>query len=167
MEGFDVDAYYTAIDHERQHRQLTWAGLVRELNAPFAHRPDIPPIAASTITGMRFRGGLNGNIVVHVLMWLGQTPEDFTPGHPVAGTALPPLTPGRLPRWDAEALHRAVDQRRQQHGLTWVGLATELGPFFTPATLRSVRKGVGFPHVMKLLAWLDRPAGDFVVNVAV
>jgi hypothetical protein len=80
--GFDVEMYFSALDEERDRRGLTWAALTRELNAPFAHRPDIPPIASSTLTGMRAKGGLNGNTVVHTMMWLRRAPEEFTPGHP-------------------------------------------------------------------------------------
>lgn len=164
--GFDIERYFAAVDQERTSRGLTWAGLTRELNAVFAHRPDIPPIASSSLTGMRSRGGLNGNIVVHTLMWMGRTPEEFTAGHPVSGAPLPSLKAGCLPRWDGAALFGALDEQRLERGLTWVALAREVGGY-TPPMLKTVRTGVGFPGVMRLLAWLHRPAADFVVNVPV
>ncbi|HUS62070.1 MAG TPA: hypothetical protein VMY34_07720 [Acidimicrobiales bacterium] len=173
---FDIEQYFAAVDHERSRRGLTWAALTRELNAPFSHRPDIPPISASTLTGMRNRGGLNGNIVVHTLMWLGRTPEDFTPGHPVSGAPLPSLEPGCLPRWDGEALYAAVDAKRAELGLTWAGAARDIGvfehdgrtyPLYTPAMLRTLRSIVGFPRAMDLLAWLHQAAATFVINVKV
>ncbi len=164
--SFDVAAFYAALDKERQARGLSWAALTRELNAVFVHRPDIPPISTSTLTGMRNKGGFNGNWVVHTMMWLGRTPEEFTPGHRVPGSPLPRLQHGFLPRWDGGALFAALDARRAERGLSWPGAAQEIGGC-TAATLRSVQRGVGFPMVMSLLAWLERPASDFVVNVQV
>lgn len=164
--SFDVAAYNAALDTERQARGLSWAALTRELNAVFAHRRDIHPISASTLTGMTNKGGLNGNIVVHTLMWLGRTPEEFTPGHRVPGSPLPQLQQGSLPRWNGEALFAALDALRAERGLTWAGAAREIGGY-TAVTLRSVQRGVGFPSVMRLLGWLERPAADFVINVPV
>ena len=166
MDGFDVERYFDVLDQEREARGLSWAALTRELNAPFAHRRDIPPISASTLTGMRGRAGLNGNIVVHTLMWLRACPEDFAPDHPVHGVALPELEAGHLPRWDSEALVRAVDDKRRSQDLTWSALAERVGGA-TPGTLKGMRQGVGFPLVMRVLAWLQRPSADFVVNVRV
>lgn len=164
--SFDVAAFYAALDKERQARGLSWAALTRELNAVFAHRRDIPPISASTLTGMTMKGGLAGNWVVHTLMWLGRTPEEFAPGHPVPGSPLPRLRQGSLPRWNGEALLAALDARRVERALTWAEAAREIGGY-TAGTLRSVRRGVMFPMVMRLLAWLERPAADFVTNVPV
>ena len=166
MPGFDVDRYFEALDTERQRRGLTWAAVTRELNAPFAHRPDIHPISGSTLTGMRGRASLNGNIVVHTLMWLRRTPEEFTDGHPVAPKALPELAPRHLPRWDTEHLFAALDEQRRDQGRTWTELAAAVGDV-TPEMLKGLRRQVGFPRVMGVLAWLDRPAADFVVNVPV
>lgn len=163
---FDIAAYFDALDQARDRRGLTWAALTRELNDPFAHRPDIPPIATSTLTGMIKRGGLNGNTVVHTLMWMGRSPEEFTPGHPVRGVRLPTLQPRFLPRWAAADLAAAVDAQRKSQGLTWTAAAADIDGY-TTNMLRNVERSLGFPQVMGLLAWLGRPAADFVVNVAV
>lgn len=160
--------YFLALDEERVKRGLTWAALTRELNAPFAHRPDIPPIAASTLTGMRAKGGLNGNTVVHTMMWLRRAPEDFAPGHPVTPKPLPRLSRGFLPRWDSAALLSAVDAQRVARSLTWVDAAQKVndhGGRYSAGSLRNLK--VGFPHVMAVLAWLKRPAAEFVLNVPV
>lgn len=168
MSGFDVEMYFLALDEERVKRGLTWAALTRELNAPFAHRPDIPPIATSTVTGMRAKGGLNGNTVVHTMMWLGRAPEDFAPGHPVAPKPLPRLRKGFLPRWDTTALLSVVDAQRADQKLTWTEAAQKVGEHggrYSAGSLRNLK--AGFPHVMGVLAWLQRPAADFVINVPV
>ena len=163
---FDIAVYFDALDRERAMRGLTWAALTRELNAPFAHRRDIHPIAASTLTGMKSRGGLNANIVVHTLMWMGRTPEEFTTHHPVEGRALPLLVDGHLPRWNTRLLVADVGALSAARSLTRAAAAAEIGGY-TAGTLKNVERGVGFPHVMGLLAWLGRPAADYVVNVAV
>jgi len=163
---FDVDRYFEALDAERERRGLSWAALTRELNAPFSHRPDIHPISTSTITGLRGRASLNGNIVVHTLMWLRRSPEEFVDGHPVEPRPLPQLEAGRLPRWNTESLYDALDQQRDMRGLAWTEAAAQVGEF-TPEMLKSLRKSVGFPRVMRVLAWLQRPAADFVVNLPV
>lgn len=166
MTDFDIGAYFGALDTERIRRGLTWAGLTRELNAPFAHRPDIHPISSSTITGMRSRGSLNGNIVVHTLMWLRRAPEEFMIDHPVEPGSLPELEVGHLRRWDTVALYETIDARRDALQLSWSKVAVEVGGF-TSETLRSLRNSVGFPRVMRVLGWLRRPAAEFVLNLPV
>jgi hypothetical protein len=166
--GFDVHEYFLAVDAARQQRGLSWAGLTRELNAPFAHRADIPPIAASSLSGMRAKGGLNGNIVVHTLMWLGRAPEEFTQDHPVAAHPLPPLVMGYLPRWNTPELRSAIETQRRSEGLTWQQAVERVwaqGGLYSAGSLRNT--SVGFPAVMGVLAWLERPAADFVHNVRV
>ena len=165
MTSFDAPRYYEEVDAERRRRGLTWAGLARELNAPFAHRPDIPPISPSTISRVRERASLNGNIVVHTLMWLRRAPEEFIMGHPVNAAPLPELTAGFLPRWDTAALFAAIEAKRRLDGLGWADVARQVG--LPPEVVRAFRKSAGFPGVMRVLAWLDRAAADFVVNVPV
>jgi hypothetical protein len=166
MDGFDVERYFGVLNDQRERLGLSWSALTRELNAPFAHRPNIPPISTSTLTGMRSRSELNGNIVVHTMMWLRVCPEDFAPDHQVEGVPLPELRRGCLPRWDSEALFEALDSERRSKSLPWAALAEQIRGS-SPAVLKSLRRGVGFPLVMPVLAWLGRPAADFVVNVPV
>jgi len=46
--------------------------------------------------------------------------------------------------------------------MTWRQVADEIGGF-TPGMLTGLAKArhVGFPRVMRLVAWLDRPAASF------
>ena len=62
--NFDVAAFFSALDEERQARDLSSAQLTGERNYRIAHRKDIRPISASTLTGMCKKQTLNGNIVV-------------------------------------------------------------------------------------------------------
>jgi transcriptional regulator with XRE-family HTH domain len=166
---FDIAAFHEALDAARQQRGLTWTALARELNASFAHRRDIPPISAGTLSGMAKRSGLNGNIVMTALRWLGRSPESFVSGQ--AGAAaevpIPDAGPGHLLRWDGPALYAAVDARRQELGLSWAELAERIGA--VPAQLKWLARnyGAGFPWVMRVTTWLEQPAAEFMIDVPV
>jgi len=159
-------ALYAALDEQRRARGLTWAGATREINRPVA-RPVLHPISVSSVTGTRNGRGAEGNIVLQMLLWLDRTPESFVPDHPVPSTPdkiLPQPRSDRRLRWDVPALHAALNQRRQEQVMTWTQVADEVGGF-TPAMLTGLAQArhVGFPRVMRLVAWLDRPAASFTV----
>jgi hypothetical protein len=163
---FDMAALHEALDEQRRARGLTWAGATREINRPDA-RPVLHPISVSSVTGTRHGRGGEGNIVLQVLLWLDRTPESFVPGHPAPVTPdklLRQPPPDRRLRWDVPALHAALDDRRRERGLTWKQAAAEIAGF-TPGMLTGLAKGrhVVFPPVMRLVAWLDRPAASFTV----
>ena len=166
LEDFDIAALYAALDEQRQARGLTWAGATREINRPEA-RPVLHPISVSSVTGTRNGRGGEGNIVLQMLLWLDRTPESFVPDHPAPSTPdklLPQPPPDRRLRWDVPALHAALNEKRQERGMTWKQIADEIGGF-TPAMLTGLAKArhIGFPRVMRLVIWLDRPAASFTV----
>jgi Helix-turn-helix len=104
---------------------------------------------------------------LQLLLWLHRTPESFVPGHPSPVTPdkiLPEPSPDRRLRWDVPALHAALNQKRQERGMTWKQVADEIGGC-TPATLTGLATGrhISFPQAMRLVAWLDRPAVSFTV----
>jgi hypothetical protein len=99
-----------------------------------------------------------------MLLWLGRTPESFAPVRAQADDAacrLPELSRGQILRWDTKALFHALDARRRERGIAWVDVATKVR--FTPGMLRNLARGgrIGFPRVMRLVRWLDRPAVTF------
>jgi hypothetical protein len=61
------------------------------------------------------------------------------------------------------AIAAALDAARLERGRTWVQVAQEIGGV-NRASLTNLRKGgrAAFPHVMRIVGWLDRPAADFV-----
>ena len=63
---------------------------------------------------------------------------------------------------------RALDAARLERGRTWVQVAQEIGTV-SPASLTHLQKGgrTAFPHVMRMVRWLDRPAADFVRTSAI
>ena len=103
--------------------------------------------------------------MLQMLLWLGRAPESFVCGveNAEAGTyKLEEPGPGRILRWDAKALYSALNARRQAGGMTWGMVAQEVGGF-TPGMLTRLAKGgrVGFPGVMRIVRWLERPAAAF------
>jgi transcriptional regulator with XRE-family HTH domain len=65
-------------------------------------------------------------------------------------------------QFDQVRFYEAVDRRRQEQGLSWRQLAAELS--LSPSTFSRLSQGRR-PDVdtfVKVLAWLDRPATDFV-----
>ena len=69
---------------------------------------------------------------------------------------------GQILRWDTHALFTALDEQRRERQLTWTEVAREVRGV-TPSMLTSLSKGgcTAFPHVMRLVGWLDQPAAAF------
>ena len=159
---FDLNALFEAIDRQRRARQLTWGAVAVEVNR---FRTTRRPIATSTITGLKNKADGEGDGILQMLLWLGRSPESFMPGNRDANTdryRLPDLTTGQILRWDTRALFAALDARRREQQLTWADIARGIGGF-TPGMLTNLAKGgrIGFPRVMRLVRWLDRPAVAF------
>jgi hypothetical protein len=122
---FDMAALYAALDDQRRTRGLTWAQATREINRPGA-RPVLHPISVSSVTGTRNGRGIEGNIVLPLLLWLYRTPESFVSGHPAPVTPdkiLPKPPADRRLRWNVPALHAALNEKRRERGMTWAQVA--------------------------------------------
>lgn len=160
---FDVAALYAALDAERQARGLSWPQLAREISGLFSGSL-AAPISPSTLTGLRNRGHVEGDGVLQMLLWLKSTPESFIPGRqasPAEAFSLPRVGPDRILRFDAVAIHAALDARRAARGLTWAQVAAEIGGFNAAGLTRLANGGrVGFPGVMRIARWLECPAAS-------
>jgi len=168
VRDFDIARFHRALDEERQRRGLSWTSLADELNASFAHRPDIPPISSSSLSGAAKRGGLNGNIVMTALRWLDLTAESFLPGNAEQSpSGIPDQGPGHLLRWDGPRLFAALDEHRRALGMTWTAAAEAIGLPVSVIKRTAVTDMVGFPAALRLTQWIDRPAAAFVSDVAV
>src|SRR5262249_22847744 len=102
---------------------------------------------------------------LQMLLWLGRAPESFMPDVPDADAPryrLPDLATGQILRWDTKALFVALDERRRERGMTWAAVARDLRGF-TPGMLTNLATGprTGFPRVMRIVRWIDRPAVSF------
>lgn len=162
---FDINALQDGLDAERSARGLSWIALTAEINEPFQGTPSIP-ISVTTIRNMHAKRSVTSAVVLQILRWLGRTPESFLSGPQSAsllGEALPVGGPGRILRFDIEAMHAALNTERARQGLTWKQVAKEL-PGFTESMLTNLATGplIGFPRVMMIPQWLEVPAAKFV-----
>ena len=165
---FDMGALCTALDDARAARGLNWTDLVVEINAPFAFVPSIPT-SLSTIRSMGGKASVTSAVVLQVLRWLGRSPESFLKGRAAAAgvdasaEALPDVGSQRILRFDTKGLHAALDEARRSRGLTWRQVAGEL-PGFKEGMLTNLATGlaIGFPRVMRITQWLERPAAEFM-----
>ena len=65
-------------------------------------------------------------------------------------------------RFDAKALYQALDQQRRSRGLTWAGVAREIGVSASTLT-RTARGGrMEADGMLAMCRWLKRPAESFV-----
>jgi hypothetical protein len=161
MTVFSLKVLYDALDEQRQSRELTWAGAMREINR---FKTGNHPISTSTITSLNDKVVAEGDGILQMLLWLRRSPESFIPGFPDANAErfqLRRVEIYQTLRWDAKALHAALNTQREARGMTWKELGREIG--FTPAQLTNLSKGgrVGFPGVMRLVLWLGQPASTF------
>jgi hypothetical protein len=114
---------------------------------------------------MRERRTLEGDGVLQMLCWLNRSPESFLPGRngeSTAGERRPEVGPSQILRFDTRALYTALDARRAERGMTWRQVADEIGGV-AAANLTGLAKGgrIGFPGVMRLVAWVSQPAASF------
>ena len=166
---FDMGDLCASLDAARCTRGLSWPELVGEINAPFRFVPSIP-ISPSTIRGMGGKASVTSAVVLQVLRWLGRSPESFLAGRSVpaigvgaSAEALPDVGAQRILRFDTKGIHAALDEARGERGLTWKSIASEL-PGFKHDMLTNLATGpaIGFPRVMRITQWLDRPAAEFM-----
>lgn len=163
LRRFDMGAFHAALDAARQAKGLSWIELAAETNRPLEGTTSIP-IHPATLRGMLAKRSVTSAVVLQALAWLGRTPESFLTGPPtLPETPLPESGPGRVLRFDTQALHAALNAQRQARGLSWAQVAAEL-PGFTTSMLTNLATGplIGFPRVMLLTQWLGQPAAHFV-----
>jgi hypothetical protein len=162
--AFDLRALAAALDAQRQARGLSWAEVARQISDRFERTP-ATPVNASTIKGVGTRPVAEGDGVLAMLLWLDRTPESFVPGHPWAtaeAARLPRASANAILRFDAQAIHAALDARRSEKRLNWAQVAREIGGFQASGLTRLAHGGrIGFPRVMRIFAWLERPAASF------
>jgi hypothetical protein len=161
MRDFGLADLYAAIDVQRESRGLSWPQAVLEINMVYG-RLSMHPIARSSVTSLRTKAVAEGDAILAILKWLNRTPESFLPGAAVSdGQSLPEVPSPLGLRFDTRKLHAAVNAQRVARGLTWSQAAREMD--VSPNTLTSMATGprTGFPQVMRITRWLDRPLAEF------
>jgi hypothetical protein len=164
---FDFAAFFAALDTERRDRGLGWYDLAdelweqsAELNAQRADRP----LCGGAVSRQGERGATSCQYALFMLRWLGRAPEEFLtrPSRAVGDVRLPNPGPDRRLRWDLPQLHAALNEQRQERGLTWKGIGAELK--CTPSRLTNLRTArlADLELTMRITQWLGKPAATFV-----
>jgi transcriptional regulator with XRE-family HTH domain len=150
MKDFDLLALRAALDSERVARGMSWAAVGEALG-----------VSPSTLRAFGSRPWAEGDGVLRAVSWLGRSPESFVPD--VSRSAPVPNGPPGTLRFDVVKLFAAIDAAREQRRMTWSAVAKTTG-VGSVSGLTRLRDGgrVAFPSVMRVLAWLDLPAADFV-----
>jgi hypothetical protein len=128
---FSLRALYDALDDQRRSRNMSWAGVAREVNR---FKTDRHPIGTSTITSLQNKAVGEGDGILQMLLWLDRTPESFIPDFPDANAErfrLKRLGQNQILRWNVVALHTALNARREARGMTWKDVAAQLGQRFS------------------------------------
>lgn len=157
---FSLQSLYLALDAQRQQRGLTWSQAVRQINGPPRFGAG-RPMSVSTVKGIGTRRAAEGDGVLQMLRWLRRSPESFVTGREDEAAQLPEVPPGKVLRFDTAKLYAAVDARRSTENLTWAEAARQMR--LSAAMLTHLAHGgrTGFPHILNITAWLDRPAAHF------
>src|ERR1700689_3059669 len=129
---FDFAAFFAAVDDARRDRDMGWYDLADELwdqSAQLSAERDDHPLCGGAISRLGARGETSCQYALFLLRWLGQAPEEFLtgPALDVGDVRLRDPGPDSRLRWDLAQLHAALNQERQQQGLTWAGLAEQIG----------------------------------------
>ncbi len=165
MESFDMLALHRALDERRRAMDYTWKQVAAEINRPFEATDSIP-ISPGTLRDMLKKRSVTSAVVLQVLRWLKRSPESFLTGAEdgtIQEQRLPVAGEHEILRLDTRALYVALCQERLQREMTWQQVANEL-PGFTVSMLTNLEKGplIGFPRVMLLTQWVERPMASFV-----
>jgi transcriptional regulator with XRE-family HTH domain len=75
---------------------------------------------------------------------------------------LPDPGPDSRLRWDLAQVHAALNEERRRQGLTWAGLAEQIG--CAPSRLTNLRTArmADMALTMRVTQWLRRPAAAFI-----
>jgi hypothetical protein len=164
---FDCGALFAALDARRRDLGLGWYELADELwqqsSELNAQRTD-HPLCGGAVSRLQTRGATSCQYALFMLRWLRRAPEDFLTGPVVAvgDVRLPESGPDSRLRWNLSETHAALNEQRQELGLTWAELAQELD--CTPGRLTNLRTArfADMDLAMRITQWLGQPAAAFI-----
>ena len=163
--GFDVQAFFAAVDAQRVDRGLGWGAAAREMWQMSAElnraRGADHPISPATISGVGKRGNTSCQHALIMLRWLGRPPEDFiAKPHPsTVGVPLPAADSAHRLRWDLVALEAALNEARRERRATWEQTARRLHCTIHQLTgLRTAKFATGMRPAMRICQALGHPA---------
>jgi hypothetical protein len=164
---FDCGALFGALDARRRALGLNWYELADELwqqSADLNAQRTDNPLCGGAVPRLGQRGTVSCQYALFMLRWLHRAPEDFLTGPvvDVGDVRLPAAGPDSRLRWDLGQLHTALDEQRQERGLTWAGLAADLGCTASRLTNLRTARLADLDLAMRVTQWLGRPAAAFI-----
>jgi hypothetical protein len=166
--GFDVLAFFTAIDERRRQEALGWAALAavvweqsRVLND---QRRGDHPLSPATLRNMGTSGG-SCQHALFALRWLDCPPETFVvqPRPGTTGVSLPATDAAHRLRWNLLHLYTALNTARTERAENWQQVAERLHCTSSQLTgLRTAKFATGMRLAMWITQALRRPAADFI-----
>jgi hypothetical protein len=166
--GFDISAFFAAIDERRREEHLTWPALtttIWEQSRVLNERRNDHPISPATIRKLGERGDVSCQHALFLLRWLCVPPETFiAEPHPgTAGIPLPLADNAHRLRWNLSRLYHTLNTARTDRGATWQQTANRLHCTANQLTnLRIAKFATGMRLAMRITQALRRPAADFV-----
>lgn len=166
IRGFDFGAFFAALDAQRQNHDLTWFELADELwdqSADLNAVRDDHPLCGGAVSRLGRRGKTSCQYAMFMLRWLDRSPEHFLEGGSAdANNTLPVVDPAHRLRWDLQQLHRALDVRRTDEGLTWTELGRLLG--CTPSRLTNLRtaRECDLDLAMRAAQWTGQSSSAYI-----
>ena len=144
--AFKPPALFATLNTERVRRGLSWIAIEREIG-----------VSSGTMKRLQTHDVFELDGILFLAQWLGREIEDFTGGQVVDAAAS--TSPRR--RFDPPELFEAVDEARQQRGLTWEHVAEEVAQL--PSTLERLRIYRRFTvnEVLPIAQWLGRRTFEF------
>ena len=158
---FDLRVLAAALDEQRKARGLSWSGVASEMSGTKGRQGRA--LSASTIKAIGSRPVAEADGVLQMLRWLKRQAESFIPGYRAPESAPSPEVPaGKIPRFDTRSLFIALDSQRVDRRMTWQQVAIETR--WPVSGLKRLSQGgrTAFPAVMRLAAWLNQPAANFI-----
>jgi hypothetical protein len=166
--GFDISAFFAAIDARRREQHLSWPSLAKaiwEQSRVLNEQRNDHPISPATVRKIGQSGDASCQHALFLLRWLDVPPETFIaePKPSTAGVALPLADEAQCLRWNLRKLYEALNASRTAHGTTWEQVANRLHCTANQLThLRIAKFAIGMRLTMRITQALRHPAADFV-----
>jgi len=166
--GFDIPAFFAAINARRLEEHLSWPALTKtvwERSRLLNECRKDHPISPATFRNLGERGDVSCQHALFLLRWLGVPPETFIaePQPGTAGVPLPSADEAHRLRWNLSKLYRTLNAARTARGATWQQAAKRLHCTANQlANLRIAKFAAGMRLTMRITQALRRPAADFI-----
>jgi len=161
---FDVASLFKALEAKRTAEGLTEQQMMDAINR-VNNQLHLVPMSLATVKNMLRRNDTTCQHALHLLRWLGRTPESFLKGRAWDDAPVPFTDKGRF-YWSMRLLASAVNAEKSHQGLSWQQVARELGCSQNQVSgLHRRTYGISIHLAMRITQWLGRSSTEFVVDV--